>query len=71
VFFYGYFDRFPYTRSQSSVLFGNTWSANGMNLQTKVPGVKSVISRASGAKADHFVDPGDKIHFGNLFLEVQ
>jgi hypothetical protein len=45
--------------------------ANGMNLQTKVPGVKSVISKASGAKADHFVDHGDKIHFGNLFLEVQ
>ncbi|PAN29290.1 hypothetical protein PAHAL_5G214500 [Panicum hallii] len=40
-------------------------------IKTKVPGVKSVISRASGAKADHFVDPGDKIHFGNLFLEVR
>jgi len=42
-----------------------------MSLQTKLPGVKSVISKASGAKADHFVDHGDKIHFGNLFLEVQ
>ncbi|NP_001149538.2 Persulfide dioxygenase ETHE1 homolog, mitochondrial [Zea mays] len=40
-------------------------------IKTKVPGVKSVISKASGAKADHFVDHGDKIHFGNLFLEVR
>ncbi|CAL4962174.1 unnamed protein product [Urochloa decumbens] len=40
-------------------------------IKTKLPGVKSVISRASGAKADHFVDHGDKIHFGNLFLEVR
>ena len=47
------------------------WLANGVNLQTKLPGVKSLISKASGAKADHFVDHGDKIHFGNLFLEVQ
>jgi sulfur dioxygenase len=42
-----------------------------MNSQTKLPGVKSVISKASGAKADHFVDHGDKIYFGNLFLEVK
>jgi sulfur dioxygenase len=61
--------RFPF-HGNRSVLLGNTWSANNMNLQTKLPGVKSVISRASGAKADHFVDHGDKIHFGNLFLEV-
>lgn len=47
------------------------WPANGMDLQTKLPGVKSVISKVSGAKADHFVEHGDKIHFGNLFLEVQ
>ncbi|OEL29336.1 Persulfide dioxygenase ETHE1-like protein, mitochondrial [Dichanthelium oligosanthes] len=40
-------------------------------IKTKLPGVKSVISRVSGAKADHFVDHGDKIHFGNLFLEVR
>jgi len=40
-------------------------------IKTKLPGVKSVISKASGAKADHFVDHGDKIHFGNLFLEVR
>jgi len=31
------------------------WLANGVNLQTKLPGVKSVIAKASGAKADHFV----------------
>lgn len=40
-------------------------------IKTKLPGVKSVISKASGAKADHFVDHGDKIYFGNLFLEVR
>jgi sulfur dioxygenase len=42
-----------------------------MNSQTKLPGVKSVISKASRGKADHFVDHGDKIYFGNLFLEVK
>ena len=35
-----------------------------------MPGVKSVISTASNAKADILVEHGDKIHFGNLFLEV-
>jgi len=35
-----------------------------------MPGVKSVISKASQAKADHVVEAGDKIYFGNLFLEV-
>ena len=39
-------------------------------LQTKVPSVKSIISKASDAKADLFVESGDKIHFGDLFLEV-
>lgn len=39
-------------------------------LQGKVPGVKSIISKASNAKADLFVEPGDKICFGDLFLEV-
>ncbi|KAK6157075.1 hypothetical protein DH2020_011323 [Rehmannia glutinosa] len=39
-------------------------------LKSKVPGVKSVISKASNAKADLFVEPGDKISFGDLFLEV-
>lgn len=38
--------------------------------QSKVPGVKSVISKASGATADLYVEPGDKVHFGDLFLEV-
>ncbi|GLJ08653.1 hypothetical protein SUGI_0093060 [Cryptomeria japonica] len=40
-------------------------------LKIKMPGVKSVISEASKAKADIFVNAGDKIHFGNLFLEVR
>ncbi|XP_062206443.1 persulfide dioxygenase ETHE1 homolog, mitochondrial-like [Phragmites australis] len=40
-------------------------------IKTKLPGVKSVLSKISGGKADHFVDHGDKIYFGNLFLEVR
>ncbi|CAK9147992.1 unnamed protein product [Ilex paraguariensis] len=39
-------------------------------IKTKVPGVKSIISKASDAKADLVVEPGDKICFGDLFLEV-
>lgn len=39
-------------------------------LQSKVPGAKSVISKASGSKADILTEPGEKIHFGNIFLEV-
>ncbi|XP_024396805.1 persulfide dioxygenase ETHE1 homolog, mitochondrial isoform X2 [Physcomitrium patens] len=40
-------------------------------LKKKIPGVKSAISRASGAKADIHLDAGDKICFGNLYLEVR
>uniref|UniRef100_A0A164ZTR1 persulfide dioxygenase n=1 Tax=Daucus carota subsp. sativus TaxID=79200 RepID=A0A164ZTR1_DAUCS len=40
-------------------------------IKTKVPDVKSVISRASNGKADCLVEPGDKIIFGDLFLEVR
>ncbi|GMH14380.1 hypothetical protein Nepgr_016221 [Nepenthes gracilis] len=40
-------------------------------IKGKVPGVKSIISRASNAKADLVVEPGDKIYFGDLFLEVR
>uniref|UniRef100_A0A2P2KJW4 persulfide dioxygenase n=1 Tax=Rhizophora mucronata TaxID=61149 RepID=A0A2P2KJW4_RHIMU len=40
-------------------------------IKSKVPGVKSVISRSSKAKADLLIEPGDKIHFGDLFLEVR
>ncbi|KAI4333414.1 hypothetical protein L6164_018234 [Bauhinia variegata] len=40
-------------------------------LKDKVPGVKSVISKASGAKADLYLEPGDKVCFGDLFLEVR
>ncbi|KAJ8749263.1 hypothetical protein K2173_018743 [Erythroxylum novogranatense] len=40
-------------------------------IKTKVPGVKSVISKASDAKADLQIDAGDRIYFGDLFLEVR
>ncbi|XP_051117091.1 persulfide dioxygenase ETHE1 homolog, mitochondrial-like [Andrographis paniculata] len=40
-------------------------------LKNKIPGVKSIISKASNAKADLFVEPGDLIYFGGLFLEVR
>ncbi|XP_022877408.1 persulfide dioxygenase ETHE1 homolog, mitochondrial-like [Olea europaea var. sylvestris] len=40
-------------------------------IKSKAPGVKSIISKASNAKADLFVEPGDKICFGDLFLEVR
>ncbi|KAL5226863.1 hypothetical protein ABZP36_015128 [Zizania latifolia] len=40
-------------------------------IKTKVPGVKSVIAKAGRAKADHFIEHGDKLYFGNLFLEVR
>lgn len=39
-------------------------------MQSKVPGVKSIISKASGSKADLHVEHGDKVSFGDLFLEV-
>ncbi|EOX93132.1 PREDICTED: persulfide dioxygenase ETHE1 homolog, mitochondrial isoform X1 [Theobroma cacao] len=40
-------------------------------LKTKVPGMKSIISKASNSKADILVEAGDKIYFGDLFLEVR
>uniref|UniRef100_A0A0E0JM58 persulfide dioxygenase n=1 Tax=Oryza punctata TaxID=4537 RepID=A0A0E0JM58_ORYPU len=40
-------------------------------IKTKLPGVKSVIAKASKAKGDHFIEHGDKLYFGNLFLEVR
>ncbi|KAJ4975307.1 hypothetical protein NE237_000413 [Protea cynaroides] len=40
-------------------------------IKGKVPGVKSIISKASNSKADLPVEHGDKIYFGNLFLEVR
>lgn len=40
-------------------------------LQTKVPGVKSIISKMSKSKADLLVENGDKIYFGDLYLEVR
>ena len=32
--------------------------------------MKSIISKASNSKADILVESGEKIHFGDLFLEV-
>lgn len=40
-------------------------------LRTAFPGMKSVLSVNSGAKADHFVKDGDKIKFGHECLEVR
>ncbi|XP_030517797.2 persulfide dioxygenase ETHE1 homolog, mitochondrial-like [Rhodamnia argentea] len=40
-------------------------------IKGKVPGVKSVISKASNARADFLIKTGEKIHFGDLFLEVR
>ncbi|KAJ1392512.1 Ribonuclease Z/Hydroxyacylglutathione hydrolase-like [Sesbania bispinosa] len=40
-------------------------------IKSKVPDVKSVISKASGATADLYVEPSDKVHFGDLYLEVR
>ncbi|KAK4851941.1 hypothetical protein QYF36_019686 [Acer negundo] len=40
-------------------------------IKSKVLGVKSIISKASGSKADIFVGTGDTVYFGNLFLEVR
>jgi len=40
-------------------------------LKTKVEGLKSVISEASGAVADIKFAPGDKIHFGGRYLETR
>ncbi|KAJ4917919.1 Persulfide dioxygenase ETHE1-like protein [Raphanus sativus] len=40
-------------------------------LKTKVPGVKSVISKASGSKADMFLEPGDRVSIGDIYLEVR
>ncbi|KAK7244026.1 hypothetical protein RIF29_38843 [Crotalaria pallida] len=40
-------------------------------IKSKVPDVKSVISKASSATADVYVEQGDKIWFGDLFLEVR
>lgn len=40
-------------------------------IKSKVPGVRSVISKASNAKADHLVEHSDKINIGGLYLEVR
>lgn len=40
-------------------------------LKKLIPELKSVISGQSGAKADVFIDDGDKIKFGSHELEVR
>lgn len=40
-------------------------------IKAKLPGVRSVISRASNARADVLVDGGDRLRVGNLVLEVR
>ena len=40
-------------------------------LKTKVNGLKSIISKASTAKADVRVEPGDKIEFGGRHVVVR
>lgn len=40
-------------------------------LKQKVPGFKSIISKASNAVADIHVTPGDRIQFGSRFLETR
>ncbi|KAL2653692.1 hypothetical protein R1flu_021820 [Riccia fluitans] len=40
-------------------------------LKAKLPGVRSLISKASGAKADVYVEHGDRVQYGSLFLEVR
>ncbi|RVW98681.1 Persulfide dioxygenase ETHE1-like, mitochondrial [Vitis vinifera] len=40
-------------------------------IKTKVPGVKSIISKMSKSKADLLVENGDKIYFGDLYLEQE
>lgn len=39
-------------------------------LKQLIPGVKSVISQASGAKADIFLQPSDRINFGQYHLKA-
>ncbi|KAJ7960645.1 persulfide dioxygenase ETHE1-like, mitochondrial [Quillaja saponaria] len=40
-------------------------------IKTQVPDVKSIISKASNSKADILIEAGDKIYFGDLFLEAR
>ena len=40
-------------------------------LKKLIPNAKSVISKASGAKADLLLEPGEKIKFGKHELEVR
>ncbi|CAK9017558.1 Persulfide dioxygenase ETHE1 [Durusdinium trenchii] len=44
---------------------------SGGKIREDMPSVKTIISEASGAKADLHIRHGDKISFGNLCLEVR
>ena len=37
-------------------------------LKSKFKGLKSVVSKASGADADEYIEDGDEIHFGNRYI---
>lgn len=43
---------------------------SGGKIHEDMPSVKTIISEASGAKADLHIRHGDKISFGNLCLEA-
>lgn len=57
--------------SESLVSNGYSFSLFFLFVQIKAPGVKSIISKMSNSKADLLVENGDKIYFGDLFLEVR
>ena len=40
-------------------------------LKNLVPSVQSAISKASGAKADVYLEPGDKLKFGKHEIEIR
>jgi len=39
-------------------------------LKERVPGCRSIISQASGAKADEHLKPGDRVRFGARYIEA-
>lgn len=57
---YGIYTHAPADRTPRNVL-----------LKKRVPGLKSVVAKASGAKAAIVIESGDHIIFGNRFVEVR
>ena len=43
----------------------------GGKIREQMPEIKTIISEASGAKADQHIKHGDKINFGNLHLQAR